>query len=349
MFDLQKFLALIQGGLLNPRETWQKYLAEGHDWKSTALLLTIPLVVGCAIISAVLGWLFHSGMFAFGRGFFAVLIMGLIYAAIGIVLVSFVFSFLAGVFKGEHNFDRGFAAISLTAIPAQLGSIVSTIPWIGWLVGLAASILSLVYLYQIIPSYLKVPDNQRIIHYILSIAATIIIMIVLSFVLGIGGMMGGMGMSGTSKMGMSSSSSSGKLSGLPFGQQADLVAATSEDKYDPPKDGKVSEAQAQAYARFMAKTADYRQSQMERLQKIEKEAKDSGNKSPSLSQISGGLGSVMGMSFAEMEVVHTGGGNWAEHQWIKQQMRTASIQKDINDAVKHNYELYKKYIEPVQK
>jgi hypothetical protein len=41
-----------------------------------------------------------------------------------------------------------------------------------------------------------------------------------------------------------------------------------------------------------------------------------------------------------MEVVKTGGGNWAEHQWVKEQLRVARIQKDINDAVAHNYELY---------
>jgi len=341
MFDLKKTLAIIQGGLLNPRETWKNYLAESHDWKSTALLLTVPLIVGCAVVSAVLGWLFGSGMY-YGRGFLSILIIGLIYSCIGIALVTFVFSFLAGVFKGQNNFNHGFAAISLTSIPSQLGGIISTIPWIGWLIGFALFILSMVYLYQIIPSYLKVPDNQRIVHYILSIATSIILMLILGFVLGIGSMMGGANMSSSI-----APTSSSKLAGLPFGQQADLVAATEQDKFDPPKDGKVTESQAKAYARFLSKTNEYRQAQAEKLQKLDKDVKDKGNQALNVSQLSSGLGSIMNLSFAEMEVVKTGGGNWAEHQWIKQQFRTASIQRDINDSVKHNYDLYKKYIEPL--
>ncbi len=53
----------------------------------------------------------------------------------------------------------------------------------------------------------------------------------------------------------------------------------------------------------------------------------------------GGVGAALGMATAEMEVVKTGGGNWAEHLWVKRQLRIALIQKDISDAVKHNYEL----------
>jgi hypothetical protein len=44
-----------------------------------------------------------------------------------------------------------------------------------------------------------------------------------------------------------------------------------------------------------------------------------------------------------MELVKTSGGNWAEYTWVKNQLQTARIQKDINAAVKHNYSLYLKY------
>jgi len=45
-----------------------------------------------------------------------------------------------------------------------------------------------------------------------------------------------------------------------------------------------------------------------------------------------------------MEVVKTGDGNWAEHVWVKQQLRTAHVQKgEGSDAIVHNYKLYKEY------
>ena len=47
-----------------------------------------------------------------------------------------------------------------------------------------------------------------------------------------------------------------------------------------------------------------------------------------------------GLQTSEIEVVKSAGGNWAEHQWVRESLRTAWIQKDINDTVAHNYELY---------
>jgi len=52
---------------------------------------------------------------------------------------------------------------------------------------------------------------------------------------------------------------------------------------------------------------------------------------------------MMGLANAEMEVVKTGGGNWAEHQWVKEQLRIAIVQQEGSDAIEHNYQLYQKY------
>ena len=53
-----------------------------------------------------------------------------------------------------------------------------------------------------------------------------------------------------------------------------------------------------------------------------------------------GMAGVVNIANAEMEVVMTGGGNWAEHQLVREQLHVARIQKDINAAVEHNYQLY---------
>jgi hypothetical protein len=49
------------------------------------------------------------------------------------------------------------------------------------------------------------------------------------------------------------------------------------------------------------------------------------------------------MSTIEIEIVKSAGGNWAEHQWVKQTLRTAWLQKDVNDTVARNYALYEEY------
>jgi beta-glucosidase/6-phospho-beta-glucosidase/beta-galactosidase len=62
-----------------------------------------------------------------------------------------------------------------------------------------------------------------------------------------------------------------------------------------------------------------------------------------------GIGTAVSATNAEMELVKTGGDNWAEHLWVKEQLRTAKIQQgDGSDAIAHNYELYKEYQEDLE-
>ena len=186
MFDLQKTFSLIQGGLLEHRKTWQSFLDENHDWKETAILLTGPLILASVILSSILGWIFSSQyMFAPQGGFWAT-ILGLIAAVIGLCVAAFLFSYLASVFKGKHDFNKGFAALSLSAIPGYVGSVLGTLPLIGWLNALALGITSLVFLYKIIPLYLEVPEDKRVVHYIVSLISTIVVVFIINMILGVG-------------------------------------------------------------------------------------------------------------------------------------------------------------------
>jgi hypothetical protein len=77
------------------------------------------------------------------------------------------------------------------------------------------------------------------------------------------------------------------------------------------------------------------------------EAKKAAGEQPSAAELSkmyGGIGKTMSATNAEMEVVKTAGGNWAEHLWVKKQLRVASIQLgEGSEANAHNYDLYKKF------
>lgn len=188
MFDIKKTLELIQGGLLEPKATWQSYLSENRGWQETALLLTLPLIVATFVLSGLLSWVFGSYYVFTARGGFGTWLLGLLMAVVAIAAAGFIFSYLAGLFKGSHNFNKGLAALSLAAIPAYLGGVLGTIPYIGWIISLALTIVTLVFLYQIIPSYLEVPEDKRVLHYIASLVATFVVMLILSAILGVGGM-----------------------------------------------------------------------------------------------------------------------------------------------------------------
>jgi hypothetical protein len=347
MFDLKRTLELIRGALLDPEATWRSYLPEAGDWKRTAFLLTGPLIVAAAVIAYLLGLLGSSGsIFGFGRPTLGTTVLQILMGAVIAGVVALVFSALAGAFKGKSSFALGLAATTLAFVPGYVGQALSGLPWVGPLLALGLLIYSLVLLWKIIPIYLEVPDATRAAHYVVSILACIVASVVVSTVFGSVMYEAGIGRDRTI---FSGDDASGDVRGGVFGaasRQAELMAMAEEDTYAPPSDGRVTERQVHEFIRVMDRAAELRAEKDERLQEIAKKADEEQAMSLSdFGQMMGGVVDIAGIQSAEIEVVKTGGGNWAEHQWVRESLRTAWIQKDINDAVAHNYRLYQEYEE----
>ncbi|MGB7450877.1 MAG: Yip1 family protein [Lysobacterales bacterium] len=354
-FDLTKTLALIKGGLLDHENTWKTYLEDCPGWQQTALVLTAPLFILNVLLSLIFSRLTGGyAIYGYQGSWFTALIMSLVMGAIGFALVVFLFNFLAGVFKGTPNFSRAFAAVSLAVIPAWVaGALAGLIPYLGVLIALAGGIMSLVFLYRIMPLALDVPEDKRVIHYVVSLVAVIICNMLIGLTIGVstqgvGTQNRSSGYSVDEKTG-DRTASSGMMGEI--ARQAELMDAASADEYAPPSDGKLDEDQVEEYVSVLRKTravhAEY-EAKMEKLA-AEMQAKEDAGESPSIAdmgKVYSGVGGFMGANNAEMEVVKSGGGNWSEHEWVKQQLRTAHIQQgEGSDANAHNYKLYKKYEE----
>jgi hypothetical protein len=129
-------------------------------------------------------------------------------------------------------------------------------------------------------------------------------------------------------------------------RQAELMTRAENDRYEPPKNGFVTNKQVKVLIENLKKVSAYRLRQEQNLKQLEEDMTDKKDFSFSdIGKLTSGMSSVMNTANAEMEVVITSGGNWAEHQWVKEQLRTASIQKDLNATIKHNYALYSEYEE----
>lgn len=195
MFNPSKTIELVSGSLTNPRETWQSYLGENPVWQRTAMELTVPLVIAAIVVgwllSVLLGGYFYFG---YGRGAVFGLIFGLVSAAISVTVLSFLVSFFAGRFGGESSFDRAFAGVSLAIVPGWIGTALSGIPILGGLLQLAGTITGLVFLYKIIPLAVRVPEEKRVLHFIVTIVAAIIVQMIIGLILGAGAMTSGGGM-----------------------------------------------------------------------------------------------------------------------------------------------------------
>jgi hypothetical protein len=189
-FDFKKTLDLIVGGLTRPAETWDSYLGENPGWQQTLAVLTGPLILANVILSLLLSRMMGTmAPFAVAENWFGALVLGFVLTCIGFAVAVFIFNFLAGVFGGKPDFSRAFAALSLAAIPAWIAGIIgSAIPWVGALISLAGAILSLVFLYRILPQALAVPDTKRVLHFIVSLVAVLIVNMIVASALGIGRM-----------------------------------------------------------------------------------------------------------------------------------------------------------------
>jgi hypothetical protein len=338
MFDLKRTFALIKGAVFDPEPTWDSYLPDAEDWKKTAVLLTGPLILGSGVLAFVLDRIFPNQMAFIPDTSLLDMLKGIVIGAVAAVVVAFIFALLAGLFKGKNSFPRALAATTLAFVPSYFGNALMHIPWIGWLLMLALAIYGLVLLWRILPKYLEVPSTSRVGHYILSLATCIAVFVVMGFVFG-ASMMG----SRATGFEMSEGSDSGVSTGTSgiFGdleRQGRIMESADKDSYDPPSDGELSRSQVEQFVAVMTKTRDYRTVQAKRLEELGKKVEN--DDVASMAEAMSGLAGVANITNAEMEVVKTGGGNWAEHQWVKEQIYVARIQKDINETVEHNYELY---------
>jgi len=351
-FDFKKTTDLVVGGLTRPQETWTSYLGENPSWQQTLVALTGPLIVANVLLSLLLSRMMGTmSPFGLAGNWFAALVLGFVFACIGFAVAVAVFNFLAGVFGGKSDFSRAFAAVSLAMIPAWVAGIVgAAIPWIGGLIGLAGAVVSLVFLYKIMPQALAVPDGKRVLHFVVSVIAVLVINVVVATLLGVGRMGGGASGYdlGDRRYGRDSDSAPGMFGEM--GRQANLIAAAGEDRYEPPADGKVSLDQARWVAKVADKAQQTYEEEMARLKRLSEEIEDGDDPSPAdLAKMYQGMGSVMSLNTVEMEVVKTGGGNWAEYQWVCEQLRVARMQRgEGSDALAHNYELYGEFEDRLQ-
>lgn len=338
-FDLNVTVAWVRRVLTDPHGAASAYRETQPDWRGTLTTITLPVYVGAAVagflVSAVFGGTFMFGARAGAPfGFLVSLVWSVAY----VFVAAWIFDFFAGVFGGSRAYDGAFAAVSLAVVPAVVAGIVSPVPWLGGLVSLVAFIYSLVLLYRFIAVFMTVPEDKRIVHYFVSLIVAAVVNIVVAGT--VGALFGPdlpepVGSTGVSE------EDRGAAGWFGVDRQIDYAEQAARDEYDPPADGRLTEAQVAAYARSLQRTAELRERLGERFNEMEEEG-------PSIGDIFSGVGDAVRLGTAEMEVVKSAGGNWKEHQWVKNQLETARVQQDGSPAVVHNYELFLEYRDRIE-
>lgn len=335
MFDIQATIKWVTEVLKSPEAAAAAYRSSSAsgdqavpDWKGSFLQITLPVYVAGSVFAYILA-LVTGGSFFYGGVSFGFFLFSLLWSLAWTFVIAFIFDFLAGLFDGSRNFDAAYAVVALAIIPAALGAGLGPLPFIGWLIGLGASIYSLVLAYRFIPIFIELPEASRVKHFALSIVAAIVVNIIVTAA--VGSMFTSAVVSSYSDRAEESETDFGVFGGLE--RQAGFAEQAADDTYAPPSNGKLSEDQVERYVEVLKKTAALRDRLTKRFEGMDEE-------NASLSDIFGGVNDAVRLSTAEMEVVKTAGGNWAEHQWVRNQLEVARVQQDINAAVKHNYALF---------
>ncbi len=339
MFDINATLKWVTAVLTDPNAAAASYREASASWQQSALQLTVPLYVAAFVVAAVLA-LITGGSLLMGSLSFNVLIFSILWSIGWTFVIAFIFDFLSGTFGGKRNFDAAYGTVALAIVPAAAGAAIAPLPWLGWLISLAASIYSLVLAYRFLPVFLEIPETARVKHFVVSIIAALVINIL---VISVFGSVFAPSMMNQGTMGTSSSPSpvsTGVFGGLE--RQADFAEAAANDTYQPPVDGELTRAQVGNYVATLEKTRELKDRLSKSLEGME-------DKEPSLTDVFSGVGDAIRLSTAEMEVVKTAGGNWAEHQWVKAQLETARIQKDLNETTAHNYGLFQEFQSEIER
>ncbi len=342
MIDLQATGRWVTGVITDPDATARAYRETGPNWQRTFFVLTLPLYVGAYLIAVILSLVTGGGLF-FGSLSFGIAVFAIVWSLLWTFVIAVLFDWLSERFGGKRSFDAAYAVVGLAIVPAAAGTAIGPFPWIGWLISLAASIYSLMLAYRFLPLFLEIPEDNRVKHFALSIVAALIVNIIVSMAVGPLFLSSAVDqvMRDAGSENVGSEDAGIGVFGGGLGRQAEIVEAASEDTYEPPADGRLTDAQVARFADTLAKTQALRERLGGSLESME-------NEEPSLGDLMSGVGGVVRLSTAEMEVVKTAGGNWAEHQWVRGQIETARIQQDLNDVTAHNYELFLNYQDQIE-
>jgi hypothetical protein len=353
-FNLGKTVALIRGGLFDHERTWQSYLADDPSWQTTAVVLTGPLIIGSTLLTMLFsrligGWSIYSVP---GANIFTAMVMALVMGALSLVVLTLTLGVLAGAFGGKRNFDRAFAAVSLALIPGHVLAVVGALlPWIGVLFGLAGFVISLVFLYRILPLALEVPGAKRMPHFVTSLVATFAVNLIAGGLLGTafhGDQARHVGFGSRAEVRRDAPAIGGWVGEME--RQSQMVAAAQADRFEPPPGGVVTDAQLMRLLDVVRKTRGARADYTKRMEAMAQSMQDKRSASLSdLGKIYSGVSEAVGAHNVEMELVKTSGANWAEHQWVKEQLRAAMLhQGSGSNAIEQNFRLYQVHQEELK-
>jgi hypothetical protein len=184
--DFNKLIARVKAILTTPKTEWPVIAAE----PATIADLYKNYIVWLAAIPAICQFIKGSfiGYGAFGISYrtpigagIAGMIVGYVLSLVLVYVVMFIVDALAPTFGGQKNQVQALKAVAYSWTASWVAGIAVLIPWLGFLIMLAALVYGIYLLYLGLPATMKCPPEKSGGY----TAVTIIIAIVLGWIIGI--------------------------------------------------------------------------------------------------------------------------------------------------------------------
>lgn len=184
--DFNKLIARVKAILTTPKTEWPVIAAEPASVADLYKNYIIWLAAVPAVCQFIKGSFIGYGMFGvhyrtpIGAGITG-MVVGYALSLALVYVVALIVDALAPTFAGQKNPVQALKTVAYAWTASWVGGIALLIPWLGWLIGLAALVYGIYLLYLGLPHTMKSPPDKAGGY----TAVTIVIAIVLSWIIGI--------------------------------------------------------------------------------------------------------------------------------------------------------------------
>ncbi len=170
--------------LLTPKTEWEVINGETATPMSLLTGYVLPLAV-VASVGTLLKLFLFSGAFSYGASFaIASAVIAFIATIAAFYLTVIIVDMLAPSFDSEKDLNKSAQLVAYSATPSYIGGLLSFIPFLGWLISLAAWGYGIFIMYLGIGTLKKTPEDKKIVYMIVAYVIMIAIYFVLVMILG---------------------------------------------------------------------------------------------------------------------------------------------------------------------
>lgn len=172
--------------LIAPKTEWEVINGETATPGSLLMTYVLPLsIIGAA--GGLLKGLFVSGTLlgGFGMKYFIVTALVALIASLAAYFITVIFvDLLAPSFGSEKNIGKSAQLVAYAGTASYVGGLLSFIPFIGWLISLAAWGYGIYLMYLGIGPLKKTPEDKKVLYMLVVYVILIVLYFILIAILG---------------------------------------------------------------------------------------------------------------------------------------------------------------------